>query len=279
MHPYHSKTALHMERVSRMLDGAEREKGPKAKHEQEREVYARGGQTANEHGDVHGGKAKSRLDKYKKGGKVKGKTNIHINVMPQGGAGGPPPGGPPTLPPGLAAAAMAPKPPMGPPPGAMPGGPPPGAGGPPPGMMPHKAGGRTGYKDGGSVNGGPLEKRKAGGKINGIRKAGAPAWAEGLKKGTKVQHAVQGDGITQDKGDTNRKNAITRKAGGKVSDFSQNLNKIPSREASKDFGNSGAKGKSRGDFSEKLTTPTPAHAAGGGKGRMEKRDMKGKGGF
>lgn len=257
-HPFEVHKSLPTDRIGRMLAGSARPSGPKAGHEQLSEVRKAGGQTENQ---MHGGKAKSRLDKFKKGGKVKGKTNIHINVMPQGGAGGPPPGGPPTLPPGLAAAAMAPKPMM-PPPGAM-AGPPPGAGGPPPGMMPHKAGGRTGYK--------------AGGKIDGINKAGAPAWAEGLKKGTKVQHAKQGDGITQDKTDTNRKAVITKKGGGAVANFSQNLEKIPSREASKDFGNSGVKHKSKGNFSEKLTTPTPAHASGGGKGRLEKRDMKGAG--
>jgi hypothetical protein len=99
----------------------------------------------------------------KSGGRAKGKTNIHINIIagekhPEGmappmGIPGPMPRPPmPVAPPMAGGAGM---PPMGPPPGLMGGAPPPGLGVPPPAMGPmaRKAGGRVGnrtyssYKD------------------------------------------------------------------------------------------------------------------------------------
>jgi hypothetical protein len=99
----------------------------------------------------------------KSGGRAKGKTNIHINIIagekhPEGmappmGTPGPMPRPPmPVAPPMAGGAGM---PPMGPPPGLMGGAPPPGLGVPPPAMGPmaRKAGGRVGnrtyssYKD------------------------------------------------------------------------------------------------------------------------------------
>lgn len=92
--------------------------------------------------------------------------------MPAGG----PTGGPPMAgPPGLA------------PPGMLPPGLPPGIGGPPGGM--------------------PMPLRAHGGRV----KPG-PGWAEGLKNGTKVQHA---DGKDDGK-DIGRKPVITKADGGKV---------------------------------------------------------------
>lgn len=118
---------------------------------------------------IDGKHAAPRLDKFARGGKVKGKgaTNVNVIIAPQGGGAG-----------AGAGAAMMPKPPlpaMPPPPMAGPPGMPPGAGagGPPmpPGMMPHARGGRANYAKGGKVKSG-----------NG------PAWAEGIRNGTQVQH-------------------------------------------------------------------------------------------
>ena len=92
----------------------------------------------------------------KSGGRAKGKTNIHINIIagekhPEGmappmGIPGPMPRPPmPVAPPMAGGAGM---PPMGPPPGLMGGAPPPGLGVPPPAMGPmaRKAGGRVGNR-------------------------------------------------------------------------------------------------------------------------------------
>ena len=92
----------------------------------------------------------------KSGGRAKGKTNIHINIIagekhPEGmappmGIPGPMPRPPmPIAPPMAGGAGM---PPMGPPPAPMGGGLPPGLGVPPPAMGPmgRKAGGRVGHR-------------------------------------------------------------------------------------------------------------------------------------
>ena len=135
---------------------------------------------------AHGGAAHRRADRphRAKGGRVKGKnkgTVVNINVAPQSQPpqhvpvpvpvhGGPPPGMPPGAPP------MAPHPPMMPP----------GAGGPP-GMPP----------------GMPMRAR--GGRI----KSG-PAYLEGIRNGTKVQHT---DGKNDGK-DIGRKKPVTYSTGG-----------------------------------------------------------------
>ena len=130
-----------------------------------------------------------------KGGRVRhGKTNVNVIVghgappMPGPAAGvgaGPPMMAPPPRPP-------MPPPMAGPPPGGMP---PPGAGPmPPPGMMPpRKTGGR-------------VVKRASGGAVSG------PAWKEGLRSGTQVQHS---DGKNDGK-NLGRGKPITYKTGGAV---------------------------------------------------------------
>lgn len=97
---------------------------------------------------MHGGKSKTRLDKFARGGKTKGKHHTQVNVIvaPHRGppsAAGAPAGAGPVPPPSLPGGP--PKPPMGMPPG----GPMPPPGGPP-GMGPMKRGGRA-YKRGGGI--------------------------------------------------------------------------------------------------------------------------------
>ena len=116
-------------------------------------------------GKKKGGKAEANYDggtrptggrmARKSGGRTKGKTNIHINIIagekhPEGmpppmGLPGPMPRPPmPIAPPMAGGAGM---PPMGPPPAPMGGGLPPGLGVPPPAMGPlaRKSGGRAGH--------------------------------------------------------------------------------------------------------------------------------------
>ena len=145
-----------------------------------------------------GGAVKARADKRARGGKVKHKgTTVNVMVAPQHAAGG----APMMPPPGV----MPPHPPMAAPPMPPPGGPPglpPGPGMPmgarpmmpPGGMPPRQAGGRT-YARGGRVKDGP-------------------AWKEGLRNGTQVQHA---DG-KQDQLNMNRGKAITYARGGGIGD-------------------------------------------------------------
>ncbi len=133
--------------------------------------------------------------KRARGGRApKGKhAKTVVNVI----AGG---GHPPMMPPPMAAAPggpmpapMPPRPPMPMPPPAMGGGAPgmpPGM--PPPGMPPRQADGRA-YAKGGAVKSGP-------------------AWKEGLRSGTQVQHT---DGKNDGK-DIGRPKPITYKTGGKV---------------------------------------------------------------
>lgn len=126
----------------------------------------------------------TRLDRpaRAKGGRVGKGTNVNIVIAPQGGQA-PMPGvaaGPPPVPV---------RPPMADPP--MPPGPPPNMG-PPPGMPIRSHGGRT-YATGGAVKPGP-------------------AYEEGKRLGTKVQHAPGKD----DQGDVNRPRVITYATGGPV---------------------------------------------------------------
>lgn len=122
----------------------------------------------------------ARLDRYARGGKVKGKgaTNVNVIIAPQGGGDHSAPpmpplsagaaGGPPSLPAPPPAPAMM-KPPMGGPPG--------------------------------------MPMRASGGRI----KSG-PAWAEGLRNGTPVEHT---DGKNDTK-DIVRPRQVTYAKGGKV---------------------------------------------------------------
>lgn len=166
-HPFaeHRQSKVERSRVDKITDGYDHPDAPQDKAlvrsmVKSKALRARGGKIEGKH-------AAPRLDKYARGGKVKGKasTNVNVIIAPQGGGAGP-----------GAGPAVMPKPPMPampPPPMAGPPGMPPGAGGPPmpPGMMPHSRGGRANYAKGGKVKSG-----------NG------PAWAEGLKNGTQVQH-------------------------------------------------------------------------------------------
>lgn len=164
--------------------------------------------------DVEGAKAKYRPDRHvmrKDGGRVKTPTvNVTINTAPKDDKLALPPM--PMPPPG----AMAPPPG---PPGPMAGGPPPGAGMPPPEMMPRKAGGRV----------------------------SGPAWNEGLKNGTKVQHAPG----KNDKKDMNRKRVVTFNTGGGVVSFRADGGKVEAPQG------------------VAAATKLPG-GAGGGKGRLAK---------
>lgn len=138
---------------------------------------------------IDGGKSMGRLDKYARGGAVKkGATNVNVIIAPQGGAGMPPMppvpmGGPPIPPPDL--------PPVGAPaPMAAP-------------SMMHRSGGRA-YATGGKVSDGP-------------------AWKEGLKNGTKVQHS---DG-KNDGSDIYRGRQITYARGGAIEAGNSKGPKLP----------------------------------------------------
>lgn len=136
-------------------------------------------------GKIKGAKSSARLDRYARGGKVKGKghTSVNVVVAPQGGDKPAIPAMPPqgAMPP--------PRPPM--PPMAGPGAPmmPPGGPGSPPGVI-RRSGGRA-YASGGKVT---------------------AAYKEGLRNGTQVQHS---DG-KNDGSDIYRAKQITYAKGGKV---------------------------------------------------------------
>lgn len=134
---------------------------------------------------MHGKKGKARLDKYARGGGVKGKGKTQVNINIQTGEKPPmagimprpvaPPMGPPPMPPQMAAGAPPVPPPMA---NAAP--------------MVRAHGGRA-FKRGGAVKTGP-------------------AWKEGLRNGTKPQN-------TPGKNDTKdiyRGKQITYKKGGRV---------------------------------------------------------------
>lgn len=142
---------------------------------------------------IEGKASGGRLDRYARGGKVKGKkagTNVNVIIAPQGGgAAGPGAAMKPPMAAGL------PPPPIGAPPpgmGAGPPGLPPMPPGPPgmPGM--HRSGGRA-YAAGGKVKNGP-------------------AYDEGRRNGTQVQHS---DGKNDGK-DLGRGKPITYAKGGGV---------------------------------------------------------------
>lgn len=145
---------------------------------------------------VGGAVAPARQDRPNRarGGRTKSKgTNVNVIIgSPAGANAAPPPGvaGPMPVP---VPVAPPPRPVMAPPPG--PGGPPmaaAGPGGPPPGMPIRSSGGRA-YASGGAVKSGP-------------------AFEEGKRLGTKVQHAPG----KMDGKDIGRPRVVTFKTGGAV---------------------------------------------------------------
>lgn len=197
-HPYaeHRQSKVERNRVDKITDGYDHPDAPQDKAlvrtmVKTKALRARGGK-------ITGKSAAPRLDKYARGGKVKkdGKTNVNVIIAPQGGGAGA----------AGAGAAVMPKPPMPAMPPPMAGGPPglpPGPGGPPmplgggapPGMMPHARGGRANYAKGGKVKSGS-----------------GPAWAEGLRNGTQVQHTDGKD----DQDGLGRPKPITYAKGGAI---------------------------------------------------------------
>lgn len=141
---------------------------------------------------VEGRKNGGRLDRFARGGKVSSKgTNVNVIITP--GSGGQ--DHPPAIPIPVSAGAAAP-PPMPPRPPMMQAGIPPGIGGPggaPGAPMIRRDGGRAGYKRGGAVKDGP-------------------AWKEGLRNGTSVEHSPGKNDIT----DIKRPKQITYKTGGRI---------------------------------------------------------------
>ena len=142
---------------------------------------------------VSGKPARERMDKpaRARGGKVKSKKGVNVNVIvaPQAQQHAPlPAGGPAGIPPPPVAGPRPPIPGVGGPP-MPPGGPP---GGPPMPMGPRHIGGRA-YAAGGKV-------------------VPRPAWKEGIRAGTKVQHAPG----KQDMVDVGRGPVITKATGGAV---------------------------------------------------------------
>jgi len=187
-HPYHEHRAHKHEkaRVSHIVKGYASGGGVHHSDEKEDEALIRKEvkPAALKH---EGGKAHHRADRPHRasGGRVKSKgTVVNINVAPSGDGAHPMPVPVPA--------------PAGPPPGP-PGMPPPGAGGPPPGLPP-----RPPMPGGG---GPPMPMRARGGGI----KSG-PAWHEGLRNGTQVQHT---DGKMDGK-DIGRGKPITYATGGPV---------------------------------------------------------------
>lgn len=140
---------------------------------------------------MEGEHAKSRMDRRARGGRTKSKgTHVNVIVAPQhamGGAPGVMPG---------AGVAMPPRPPMAAP-AAPPVAPPMAAGAAPMPMQRPPMAGMPMRARGGSVKSGP-------------------AWEEGLKSGTQVQHA---DG-KKDQPNIGRKRVITYKRGGQVPAYS-----------------------------------------------------------
>lgn len=156
-------------------------------------------------GAIIGGKAKARMDKRARGGRVKGKgTNVNIviaqpNPQQQGmdkpvpvpvpvPAGGPPPGAPPMLPPG----AMAGGP--GVPPGMPPGMPP----------IPRKRGGRVARANGGKIQ--PITINVRDRLERAIRNAGSD------EESARIQNVMT------------KRYGIGRKSGGRVADVTGKVN-------------------------------------------------------
>lgn len=151
-----------------------------------------------------------------RGGRTKSKgTNVNVIIGSPAGANAAPPPGVAAPVPVPVAAPMPPRPAMAPPPG--PGGPPmagPAPGGPPPGMPIRSSGGRA-YASGGAVKSGP-------------------AFEEGKRLGTKVQHAPN----KMDGKDIGRPRVITYAKGGAV-------NASPTGQHGPKFDGGGGGGKAR----------------------------------
>jgi hypothetical protein len=177
----HGDAAQDRKLIGKMLHDHDRKaEGKKAKHRHDRPMRAKGG----------------RVGKNKKGA-------THVNVIVNGGHPSPTPVPVPMAPPPMGGPA--------PPPPAGLGGPAPGMGGPPmppPGMPPRKRGGRL-TSDGHTAK--PM--RAKGGSV----KSG-PAWEEGKKAGTQVQHS-DGKGTTNTKANLDRGRVVTFATGGGVVSF------------------------------------------------------------
>jgi len=192
-HPFseHRQSRVEKSRVASMTKNC-RASGGRV-HADEKEDRKLFGKMLKEHDKApEGKKAKRRADRVTRahGGKVghgkKGAT--HVNVIVNGGDKGAVPV--PMPPPAMA-------PPPGPPPGpvaGLGGPPPPGMGGPPPGMP-------------------PMPPRARGGGV----KSG-PAWEEGKKSGTQVQHS-DGLGHTNTAANLERGRPVTFMSGGRVRSF------------------------------------------------------------
>lgn len=198
-HPFaeHRKDIVEKDRVSHIAHGHKHRASGGGVHSDEAQDRKLFGKMIAEHDrKAEGKKPKHRRDRVAraKGGKVgrKGKGATHVNVI-VGGQHAPPPAPPMMGPSPAPPAAMAPPPAS--PPGGMPG-----LGGPPPGMGPMRA------------RGGPIEApKKAYAKGGGVKSG--PAWEEGLKSGTRVQHSKA---KSVDIANMNRPKPITYNRGGKV---------------------------------------------------------------
>lgn len=182
-HPYsaHREHHVEKERVGHIAPGHKHRAHGGRVHEDEGHKHSKKMSGEKEHG-AEGKKSKHRRDRVARahGGKVGkkgGKGATHVNVIVGQHPSAPTP---PMMPPPPPAAAA--PPPMPPGAGGMPG-----LGGPPPGGMPMRA-------KGGSVKSGP-------------------AWKEGLKNGTQVQHSPA---LSVTENNMNRGKAITYAKGGKV---------------------------------------------------------------
>jgi hypothetical protein len=240
MHPFgkHRDHIIQRERVSHIAGHKHRASGGKVRHADEKQDRALIKEMI--HDEAEGKRAKHRRDRpmRAKGGKVGHKKHSNVTVNVLSGHGGPQPvpvplppppgaGGPPPMPPpGLGAPA--------------PGGPPPMAGAGLPPMPPRKHGGRIKRAEGGGANeyaapqgsaarraqdGKDGQPRARGGKLfsdghtakpmrakGGSVKSG-PAWEEGKRLGTHVQHTPAKE---VDIKNMNRPRPITYAKGGAV---------------------------------------------------------------
>jgi len=229
--------------------GAVKYKGQDAKHMAKK-------MAGKDLGPIGGAHAKHRADRPRRafGGKVGKKATTVVNVI-TGGQQQPPP--PPIMPPPEAMAP--PPPPPGPPPGALP---PPGAGAGGPPLPPP---------------GGGMPMRARGGGVN----SGTKVFEEGKREGTKVTHKPG----KNDLDDMNRKRVVTFATGGGVKSFEARVPLPKPRPEGKEPQPNDiyapdqvkrlerAKGgpiyaSAKGDMGPKMEG-----GAGGGKGRLAKRNL------